>query len=179
MTDKRKVKFNMAVVDYYVGEIVNYVDMPEGQQFWVDHEAISGGIRICEFVEEPKPEIETEKVPADKKLTDEIKDFLKSTDPEPEPELKTDSMSETGLSKDSEPELKKEPTTEPEKETDKSLSFDFKSETKPLCPGKNKDGSSCKRDKLKPNGYCFQHQHQAPTGLTGEAPDNLKDLPGN
>jgi len=50
--------------------------------------------------------------------------------------------------------------------------------SKPLCPGKNKDGSPCGRDKLKANGYCFQHQSQAPTGLTSEMPENMRAIQG-
>jgi len=48
--DKRKVRFNIAIADYRHGQIINYIDMPPGHKFWIDHEDILGANRICEFV---------------------------------------------------------------------------------------------------------------------------------
>ena len=175
MSDKRKVKFNVGIADYRQGQIVDYADMPLGHRFWVDNDSILLDTKICDFIKEPEPETEKpdevekadpeadsqEVALSDKEFTDELKGVLESTESETEPDLA-----------DSEP---KDDT----KDKGNELSFNFESESKPICPSKNKDRSPCKRDKLRPNGYCFQHQDQAPTGLTGEAPDNLKDLPGN
>lgn len=46
------------------------------------------------------------------------------------------------------------------------------------CPGINKDKSPCKSTKLMENGFCYFHQNQAPTGLTGSMPENMKPIIG-
>lgn len=41
-------------------------------------------------------------------------------------------------------------------------------QTPPItCLGKKADGNPCERSRLKSNGYCFQHQDQAPVKLPG------------
>jgi len=47
---KRQVKFNLAIAGYRPGQIVNYDDLPVGQQFWIDNKDILGTQRICEFL---------------------------------------------------------------------------------------------------------------------------------
>ena len=71
------------------------------------------------------------------------------------------------------PELEIKPKSKDEKNLKISDSI-----SKPLCPGKNKDGGPCKRNKVQTNGYCHHHQDQAPTGLSGEIPENMKDFQG-
>jgi len=63
-------------------------------------------------------------------------------------------------------------------ESKKNIADEFIGLSSPICPGKNKNGSPCKSNKLKPNGYCHFHQMQAPTGLTGEMPKSMKDVQG-
>ena len=180
MTDKRKVKFNMAIIDYYAGEIVNYTDMPETHQFWVDHKSISGGIPICEFVEVSEIVPESLVKLTEKEFMAELDDF-KEAYVEPEKESKINvSLSDDIQTKDYGFNNFTGSTESETTESKKVPSFDFDIEDKkPLCPGKNKDGSSCGRDKLKANGYCFQHQSQAPTGLTGEMPENMRAIQGS
>jgi len=52
----REVRFNVTIAGYRHGQIVKYGDMPAGQQFWVDNKSILGSDRICEFLDEIKPE---------------------------------------------------------------------------------------------------------------------------
>ena len=149
MSDKRKVRFNLAHAGYHHGEIVNYADMPEGQRFWVDNKSILETPRICEFVEDEKKETELEKV--DKTDDQQLKKELKN--------LKaTEKPKNNGLSFDF--------------EKDKTVN------DKPLCPGRNKDGNPCDATKLRPNGYCHRHRYQAPTGITGEMEQSAKDVQG-
>jgi len=139
MEDKRRVRFNIAHAGYRPGQIVNYAEMPEGHRAWVDHKSILQSDRICEFIEDTR-----------------VLDLLQTPEPEKEPDVDTDASPES--------EAEQKPDTDTD-EIENGLSFDFEPDSKLFCPGKNKDGSPCKRDKLRANGYCFQHQDQAPASL--------------
>ena len=151
MRDDRQVKFNVTIAKYEHEQVVNYADMPPGHQHWVNNKIVLESTRICEFVEdEILPEAEAESV----KKNDVPIDLIVS---EKEPDTK--------------------PSVEPT--TSNGLSFDFDkgdSETPenasddtqiPTCRGKKADGSPCERFRLKSNGYCFQHQDQAPVKWPG------------
>ena len=158
MRDDRQVKFNVTIAKYMHGQVVNYADMPPGHQLWVNDKCILESTRICEFVEDEKI-VEVEPVLDPKNHV--------PTDP---PDVEEDKV---------EPVVNDtESTVEPKATNGLTFDFDKKDEvSKPLCPGKNKDGSPCKRDKLSANGYCFQHQDQAPTGNEAETERESKPNP--
>ena len=193
MRDDRQVKFNVTIAKYEHEQVVNYADMPPGHQHWVNNKIVLESTRICEFVEdEILPEAEAESVKENDVPTD-----LTVSEKEPEVVTTSytitamDSESiDQALKKGGEKAIQDIINTKPIPETEDTepsaepttrngLSFNFDkdySETfenasddtqKPTCRGKKADGSPCERFRLKSNGYCFQHQDQAPGKWSG------------
>jgi len=101
--------------------------------------------------------------------TTKIAEFIKEEAiSKPEPKLE---KPEEVKEKD---ELEEKPETN-KAEKEKDSEFKNIDGTDAFCPGKNKNGTPCKSTRLMKNGYCYFHQDQAPAGLSGEMPDNLKN----
>jgi len=182
MRDERQVKFNVTIAKYKHEQVVNYTDMPPGHQLWVNNKSILESTRICEFVEdETLPEAEVKSV-----KEDDVSIDLAASEKEPEvanyninamDSESIDKALKEGGGKAIQDIINTEPSAEPT--TSNGLSFDFDKDDpetpedvvdntqKPTCLGKKADGSPCERFRLKSNGYCFQHQDQAPTKLPG------------
>uniref|UniRef100_A0A6M3IXN5 Uncharacterized protein n=1 Tax=viral metagenome TaxID=1070528 RepID=A0A6M3IXN5_9ZZZZ len=151
--EKRKVRFNIAIADYRPGQIVNYIGMPPGHKFWIDHEDILGATRICEFVNDLGL-TESEMEAKDKADAAEAEALAKK-----EAEAKIENPDET------KPVETEETTKSPETEFDLPLDADFQPVETGSDPdepewdefigygdqGKNSDhGNATESDKPKP-----------------------------